>query len=155
MVIKQEKRNTNHLSVHLFRLEAKQRSLRKIWYLGCVDWQTEGYQHLKAQPLILRHIWIFLFHQMALKILAKVSSSSHSLCFFSLGSEVRGTNTKSYHFPIYFLLPAHPPPLKCCFSDHSRQETLSQKRLSPSQSLSLPFEIQTNAFISLHPGMKS
>lgn len=47
------------MSVYLFRLKPREDIWGDFATGGCVDRQTEDYQHLKAQTLILRHIWIF------------------------------------------------------------------------------------------------
>lgn len=94
---------------------------------------------------------------MALTISAKRSPSNHSPRFFlwELKSEAQTLNLIIFLYAFFFFLLAHPLPLKCSFSDHSRAEALSLMPLYPSQSLSLCFEVRANFSVSSHPGMTS
>lgn len=144
-MIKQEKRNTNNPSVYLFRWKPSEDVWRRLCYLGCIDWQAEGWPNLKAPPLILRHIGIFSLPSNGINNIGKEKSLKSLSMFFSLGTEVRGTNTKSHHFSIgFFFSWPIPLPLKCSFSDHSWAEALPLMTLSPSQSLLLSSEVQAN-----------
>lgn len=89
---------------------------------------------------------------MALTILAKISPSNNSP-FFSLGTEVRGTNTKSYHFPVsfFFFLPSGPPPCHKnapCLTVNGQRPSF-QSPLSPSHTFFFPLRFDLG-FLFLH-----
>ena len=89
---------------------------------------------------------------MALTILAKISPSNNSP-FFSLGTEVRGTNTKSYHFPVsfFFFFPSGPPPCHKnapCLTVNGQRPSF-QSPLSPSHTFFFPLRFDLG-FLFLH-----
>lgn len=86
---------------------------------------------------------------MALTILAKISLSNNSP-FFSLGTEVRGTNTKSYRFPVsFFFFSSGPSPAtKTCLTLNGQRPSFLSP-LSPSHTFFFPLRSELG-FLFLH-----
>lgn len=155
-MIKQEKRNTNNPSVYLFRWKPSEDVWGRLCYLGCVDWQAEGWPNFQGPALDSEtHLnffspvkWHWQYQQREVPQIP--------LHVFSLGTEVRGTNTKSDHFSVcfFFFSPwSTPLPPKCSFSDHSWAEALPLMPLIPTQSLLLSSEARANFSVSSLPGL--